>query len=100
MPNAGRSPARWRQLTRARCRSSGRLVLRLHRADAMTGTDMTTRRRTLLWGLAMLLAAWPGPATAQDVLGEAGIKGAGSTFVYPVLSRWSREYRAWVARGG
>jgi phosphate transport system substrate-binding protein len=40
------------------------------------------------------------PARAQDVLGETGIKGAGSTFVYPVLSRWSREYRAWLARGG
>ena len=34
------------------------------------------------------------------MLGETGIKGAGSTFVYPVLSSWSREYRAWLARGG
>lgn len=61
---------------------------------------MTTRRRAMLGGLAALLAVGPQLATAQDVLGEAGIKGAGSTFVYPVLSRWSREYRAWVARGG
>ncbi len=38
--------------------------------------------------------------TAQDVLGETGIKGAGSTFVYPVLSKWSREYRAALSRGG
>ena len=40
------------------------------------------------------------PARAQDVLGETGIKGAGSTFVYPVLSKWSREYRAALSRGG
>jgi phosphate transport system substrate-binding protein len=40
------------------------------------------------------------PARAQDVLGETGIRGAGSTFVYPVLSKWSREYRAALARGG
>ena len=40
------------------------------------------------------------PARAQDVLGEAGIKGAGSSFAYPVLSKWSRDYRAALARGG
>jgi phosphate transport system substrate-binding protein len=40
------------------------------------------------------------PAGAQDVLGETGIKGAGSTFVYPVLSKWSQEYRLALARGG
>lgn len=40
------------------------------------------------------------PAAAQDVLGSAGIKGAGSTFAYPILSKWSREYRAANARGG
>jgi phosphate transport system substrate-binding protein len=66
----------------------------------MRRKNMTTRRRAIACGLAMLLAAVPGPAVAQDVLGEAGIKGAGSTFVYPVLSRWSRGYRAWLARGG
>ena len=36
----------------------------------------------------------------QDLLGETGTRGAGSTFVYPLLSRWSREYRIWLARGG
>lgn len=41
-----------------------------------------------------------GPVLAQDVLGETGIKGAGSTFAYPVLSRWSLDYRSWLARGG
>ena len=46
---------------------------------------------------------WPSlsrRARAQDVLGDTGIKGAGSTFAYPVLSRWSREYRRWLSRGG
>jgi len=38
--------------------------------------------------------------SAQDVLGDTGIKGAGATFVYPILSKWSREYRAALARGG
>jgi phosphate transport system substrate-binding protein len=37
---------------------------------------------------------------AQDVLGETGVRGAGSTFVYPILSQWSREYRQFLARGG
>jgi len=40
------------------------------------------------------------PVLAQDVLGETGIKGAGSTLAYPVLSRWSLEYRNWLSRGG
>jgi ABC-type phosphate transport system substrate-binding protein len=40
------------------------------------------------------------PAVAQDVLGETGVSGAGSSFVYPVLSRWSREYLVQRARGG
>lgn len=40
------------------------------------------------------------PASAQDVLGETGVKGAGSTFAYPIMSRWSREYRDWLSRGG
>jgi phosphate transport system substrate-binding protein len=48
-------------------------------------------------GAAILPAA---PACGQEGLGETGTKGAGSTFVHPLLSRWSREYRAWVARGG
>lgn len=38
-------------------------------------------------------------ATAQDVLGNTGIKGAGSTFAYPIISKWSREYRTAMARG-
>jgi phosphate transport system substrate-binding protein len=40
------------------------------------------------------------PAEAQEVLGDTGVRGAGSTFVYPVLSRWSREHRAQSVRGG
>ena len=45
----------------------------------------------------LTLTSSPG-AHAQDVLGELGIKGAGSTFVYPVLARWSSDYRAARAR--
>ena len=39
-------------------------------------------------------------AEAQEVLGGTGVKGAGSTFVYPVLSRWSIQYRDARASGG
>lgn len=55
-------------------------------------------RLLVVIGCAAALAGQP--ARAQDVLGESGVRGAGSTFVYPVLSRWSREYRLWLARGG
>jgi phosphate transport system substrate-binding protein len=55
---------------------------------------------SLAVGITLTIAPALAPVSAQDVLGETGIKGAGSTFVYPVLSRWSREYRAALARGG
>lgn len=48
----------------------------------------------------MLAASSIGSLRAQDVLGATGITGAGSTFAYPLLSKWSREYRSWLARGG
>jgi phosphate transport system substrate-binding protein len=63
---------------------------------------VTALSRTLLASAAV--AAWmlssASLAHAQDVLGETGIKGAGSTFVYPVLSKWSQEYRNFLTRGG
>jgi phosphate transport system substrate-binding protein len=62
--------------------------------------QMPLRRRVVLAAVAFLAFAPSRPAIAQDVLGETGTKGAGSTFVYPVLSRWSVEYRTWLARGG
>jgi phosphate transport system substrate-binding protein len=62
--------------------------------------QMHFRRRLVLAAVACLAMGLARPAVAQDVLGETGTKGAGSTFVYPVLSRWSQEYRAWLARGG
>jgi phosphate transport system substrate-binding protein len=57
-------------------------------------------RILVAWGIAAATAIAVMPARAQEVLGEAGIKGAGSTFAYPLLSRWSREYRVWLSRGG
>jgi phosphate transport system substrate-binding protein len=39
-------------------------------------------------------------AAAQDVLGTTGIRGAGSTFVYPLLSRWSIQYRDTTSGSG
>ena len=57
-------------------------------------------RRLAAFGIAAVLAVSVLPARAQDVLGETGVKGAGSSFFYPILSRWSREYRTWLSRGG
>jgi len=37
------------------------------------------------------------PTRAQDVIDQGGIRGAGSTFAHPVISRWSDQYRKWRA---
>jgi phosphate transport system substrate-binding protein len=58
------------------------------------------RRRTLTAGLAAALLGRALPLEAQEVLGETGIKGAGSTLVYPLLAKWSVLYREWQAKGG
>jgi phosphate transport system substrate-binding protein len=59
------------------------------------------QRRAITFIIAASVAGFLVPARAQDILGgTTGIKGAGSTFAYPVLSMWSREYRTWVAKGG
>lgn len=55
-------------------------------------------RRAVLRGLAGT-ALFPGLALAQDEFGRAGLKGAGSTFVYPLAARWVQEYRHHRAGG-
>jgi phosphate transport system substrate-binding protein len=40
------------------------------------------------------------PAAAQEIAGTAAVTGAGSTFAYPLISRWSKAYQHWVAGGG
>jgi phosphate transport system substrate-binding protein len=42
----------------------------------------------------------PASSTAQEVIGGSQFSGAGSTFAYPIISRWSRGYDRWVAGGG
>jgi phosphate transport system substrate-binding protein len=50
------------------------------------------------FGLSALLMALPLPAAqAQEVMGSDAITGAGSTFAYPILSRWARGYQDHVA---
>jgi phosphate transport system substrate-binding protein len=56
-------------------------------------------RRLAAVGFVTVAAVSIFPAEAQEVLGETGVRGAGSTLVYPVLSKWSREYREQRARG-
>jgi phosphate transport system substrate-binding protein len=50
-------------------------------------------------GIAALAAISSFPVAAQEILGENGVRGAGSTFVYPLLSRWSRGHREQRAHG-
>lgn len=49
---------------------------------------------------ATLLLATATPVRAQDALTSNAVTGAGSTFAYPVLSRWANAYKRWVAGGG
>lgn len=49
--------------------------------------------------LLAVLALVAAPAAAQDVMGDAAVKGAGSTFVYPLITTWSHGYRDFVAGG-
>ena len=49
---------------------------------------------------AAFLAVSAAPAGAQEVAGAGGVTGAGSTFAYPVISRWSKGYQRWVSGGG
>jgi phosphate transport system substrate-binding protein len=49
------------------------------------------------FGLAVI---WGSPASTQEVVGSAEITGAGSTFAYPIISKWAKGYQHWVAGGG
>ncbi|MPZ40523.1 MAG: phosphate ABC transporter substrate-binding protein PstS [Rhizobiales bacterium] len=41
------------------------------------------------------------PLKAQEVLGGTDVvRGAGSTFAYPMISQWAHNYRRWLALGG
>lgn len=57
-------------------------------------------RRTIMAGAAALLSASPTLLRAQEVLGGTAVTGAGSTFAYPVLSKWAQGYQRWMAGGG
>jgi phosphate transport system substrate-binding protein len=46
------------------------------------------------------LAASLGAARAQEVAGAAAVTGAGSSFAFPIVSRWAKAYQRWVAGGG
>jgi len=54
----------------------------------------------LLVAIAALAAISISPAGAQEVVGSAAITGAGSTFAYPIISKWSKGYQHWLAGGG
>lgn len=50
---------------------------------------------------AIVLAAVAMPVRSQEVLGDSSmVSGAGSTFAFPVLSRWAAGYQRFIAGGG
>lgn len=57
-------------------------------------------RRLVALGIAAVAAVSMSQATGQEIIGATGIKGAGSTFAYPIVSKWSREYRLALAGSG
>jgi phosphate transport system substrate-binding protein len=56
-------------------------------------------RLKLLVMIAALATVLVSSPKAQEVVGSAAITGAGSTFAYPIISRWSKGYQHWVAGG-
>ena len=56
-------------------------------------------KRIAVVAAALMLAALPA-ARAQDVFGENVVRGAGSTFAFPVISKWANGYQRWLANGG
>lgn len=51
------------------------------------------RRRLLGQGGALLMGLAAGAARAQDEFGDAALRGAGSTFVAPLMGAWVDQYR-------
>jgi phosphate transport system substrate-binding protein len=51
-----------------------------------------TARGLVVAGIAACAVTSISYLAAQEILGGTGVRGAGSTFVYPVLSRWFHEY--------
>ena len=52
------------------------------------------RRRLLQWVAASVLASLvQRPSLARDTLGQSPLKGAGSTFVAPLIQQWIKQYR-------
>jgi phosphate transport system substrate-binding protein len=59
-------------------------------------------KRLAVLVLTAVLAAVPAASLkAQEVLGGTDVvRGAGSSFAYPVISRWAHTYQRWLALGG
>src|SRR5262245_41905380 len=59
------------------------------------------KRLALVSLIATLLVAPAAPSQAQEVLGGTEVvRGAGSSFAFPVISRWAHSYQRWLALGG
>ena len=58
-------------------------------------------RLALFSVLVALTVISPASLRAQEVLGGTDtVRGAGSSFAYPVISRWAHTYQRWLALGG
>ena len=49
---------------------------------------------------AVLFVVSPVSSFAQEVAGNAAVTGAGSTFAFPVITKWAAGYQRWKAGGG
>jgi phosphate transport system substrate-binding protein len=58
------------------------------------------RGAVLVVAAAVLTGISTGPTSGQEVMGATAVTGAGSTFAYPILSKWAQAYQRWVAGGG
>lgn len=59
-----------------------------------------TRRQLLQWAGVGVLSGLMPQAFAQDAFGQALLKGAGSTFVLPLVQQWLRLYRGGAQTAG
>jgi phosphate transport system substrate-binding protein len=59
-------------------------------------------KRLATFIVAAIVAAVPAASSkAQEVLGGTEVvRGAGSSFAFPVISRWAHSYQRWLALGG
>jgi phosphate transport system substrate-binding protein len=70
------------------------------RRQPVTQAGTITKRFALAAIAAISFAAPLTQVNAQEVTGRAAVTGAGSTFAYPMVSKWSKAYQRWLSGSG